>query len=261
MIIFLICSFIFGTLIGSFLNVVILRLPKKETLLGRSHCMHCKHVLHSVDLIPIFSFLALAGKCRYCGAAISPRYFRIEVVTGLLFAFAYLLITPTDLHGVLFLLRAWFASAILLVIFMVDFEHYLILDRIVFPATIVLFLINLFMDPRLAMNGLVAGLGLFLFFGGLYYFSKGKWIGFGDVKLSFLLGQITPGLLIIINIFLAFGIGAVVSVGLILFKKKGFKSQIPFGTFLAISSIISLYVGAILFYWYVGAIGLGYLVK
>ncbi len=261
MTILLIASFIFGTLIGSFLNVLILRLPKNETLMGRSHCMHCKHELSAGDLIPIFSYLSLKGKCRYCGKSISTRYFRIEIITGLLFAFAYLLFVPTSYLEILFLFKAWIASSVLLVIFMIDYEHYLILDKVVVPSTLILLFVNLLIGPHLALTGVLAGLGLFIFFGLLYWISQGRWMGFGDVKLTFLLGQITPGFLILINVLLAFGIGAVISIGFLLFKAKNLKSELPFGTFLSLSTFITFYLGSVLLYWYINVIGLGYLLK
>jgi prepilin signal peptidase PulO-like enzyme (type II secretory pathway) len=87
---FIFLSFIFGSAIGSFLNVIILRLPKEQGLNGRSHCMFCKHQLSTIDLVPLFSFVMLGGKCRYCKQKISPRYFYIELITALLFAVTFL---------------------------------------------------------------------------------------------------------------------------------------------------------------------------
>ncbi|MDB4939856.1 MAG: hypothetical protein JWO40_281 [Candidatus Doudnabacteria bacterium] len=263
MIIGLVLSFIFGSIIGSFLNVLILRLPVEKTLNGRSHCMQCKHQLNALDLVPILSFVFLRGKCRYCKKPFSHRYFYIEVITGLLFALCFAKLFPINSLEYLILLKSFFISAVLMVVFMIDYEHFLILDKVVIFASVVLILFNLAIDialhslwfNSLTLNGLLAALGLFLFFGGLYYISKGRWIGFGDVKFSFVLGLATVFPIIVINILLAFMIGSVVGLVLMASKTKKLQSEIPFGTFLAISCMITVLYGSELINWYLRLIG------
>src|SRR4051812_3628209 len=120
--------FYFGCIIGSFLNVVILRLPQEEQLGGRSHCVHCGHILSSYELVPLLSYVGLRGACRACHSTISPRYFIIETITGLLFLTAWLLSAPVGVADYLQLLASWVLLASMVVVFMIDFEHYLILD-------------------------------------------------------------------------------------------------------------------------------------
>lgn len=260
----IISAFIFGIIIGSFLNVLILRLPKGETINGRSHCMHCKHVLHWFDLVPLFSYLFLRGKCRYCKHNISKRYFYIESATGILFAISAVYFTPIDIQSVLLYFRIIFIISVLILIFMIDLEHFLILDKIVLPASIILLAINLCIDllqhnllfSSLALLGVLSGIAIFIFFGGIYFLSRGAWIGFGDVKFSFFLGLATPFPFVAMNIFLAYVLGAVLGVFLILFYKKKISSKIPFGTFLAAATLITIFYGAPILNWYARAVGI-----
>lgn len=268
MLIGLILSFIFGSIIGSFLNVLIIRLPEEHTIHGRSHCMNCKHDLSAIDLVPVFSYLFLRGKCRYCRSVISRRYFYIEVITGLLFALCFARIFPLSLYEYIIFAKYIFVSAVLMVIFMIDYEHFLILDKVVVFAASILFAFNLVLDlfaktfwaNSLTLNGLLAALGLFFFFGALHYFSKGKWMGFGDVKFAFVLGFATVFPVIVVNIFLSFLIGSLVGMVLIIARAKEMQSEIPFGTFLAVSCYITLLYGQEILVWYMNLIGLRFYV-
>ncbi len=268
----IILTAIFGLIIGSFLNVVILRLPEEQSLLGHSRCMHCGHELGPLDLVPLFSFIFLRGKCRYCRKPISSRYFFIELSTAALFAISYLFFPAAmtskgiDQLSLLLLLRALIVVAVLIVVFVIDYEHYLILDKIVYPSSLILLGINIYLDllqhnpapQSLTLISLLSSLGLFLFFGAIYFFSNGRWMGFGDVKFSIFLGLATPYPYLILNIFLSFMIGAVFGSLLMLFGGKKMSSHLPFGTFLAISSIIILWFGDPLLNWYLSLIGLRY---
>src|SRR5258708_3882073 len=195
MILGLTLSFIFGAVIGSFLNVLILRLPKAKSIGGRSRCVNCGHELNVFDLVPIASYIFLGRKCRYCQKPISKRYILIEIATGLLFAanFYFLMSGAASLNLLnhLALLRYDFICAFLVVIFAIDFEHSLILNRFLLPTTLILFGLNLLQDfyaksgmqNSLAWHGLISGLAVFLFFGALYRFPpKGKYMGDGDMK-------------------------------------------------------------------------------
>lgn len=247
-------TFIFGLIIGSFLNVVILRLPNEKSLSGRSRCAECNKELEARDLVPLFSYLVLEGRCRYCGARISPRYFIIELTTGLLFALAGALFVPVDLISTLELLRVLFIISVLIAVFVIDLENYLILDVIIYPATVTLALFSLGIDlasgSSLFIPGLFAAIVLYIFFGSIYYFSKGDWMGFGDVKFAPFLGFATPGLLAFGTILLASLLGSLAGIFLILLKGKNLRTEIPFGTFLSVSCIILVYFGDQLFSWY-----------
>lgn len=241
-------AFVFGCLIGSFLNVVIWRLPRQESLTGRSHCPKCNHQLNVLDLIPLIGFLFFRGKCRYCKAKVSVRYPIIEILTGGLFAFAYFLFPITDITSVVFLLKAFVVIAVCTCVFVIDLEHYLILDKIVFPIAI-LMLVFAFAFGQYSHIG--AALLGFLPFWALWYFSKGKWMGFGDAKFAGLMGLILglPGF--IVALFLSFTLGALTGLSLMAAGKKDLGSKLPFGTFLALSTVISLFFGTKLwaFYW------------
>jgi leader peptidase (prepilin peptidase)/N-methyltransferase len=264
MIVGLILSFLFGSIIGSFLNVLTMRLPEEETIQGHSHCNNCHHQLRPWDLVPLFSYILLRGKCRYCKKPFSRRYLYMEVITGLLFALCFARLFPGTTYEFFLLFKYFIISAILLVVFMIDFEHSLILDNVVIFSAITLFFYNFGLDwfghvswiNSLTLNGSIAALGLFLFFGALHHFSKGRWMGFGDVKFSFVLGLITVFPVIIVNIFLSFLIGSVVGIILLIGRTKNLRSEIPFGTFLAVSTMICLLYGPELIKWYFKLIGL-----
>jgi len=273
----LILVFIFGTIIGSFLNVLIFRLPEEESINGRSHCRSCNHELGVADLVPVLSFLVLKGRCKYCKERVSWQYISVEVVTGLLFALAYYMafrgvgIAPFDFGDFarvgllpnLVFIRTIFIISVLIVIFSIDLKHFLILDKVLFPATVLLFLLDMgimlslkasFLES-VPVGGLLSGLALFIFFGAIYYFSKGRWLGFGDVKFSWFLGLAVPGLLIFVNVFLAFGIGALVGIFLIAIKAKKLSSKIAFGTFLSVACLITMFWGKPILNWYIHLIG------
>ncbi len=262
----IVAAFVFGAIIGSFLNVLILRLPKGQAITGRSHCMHCQHELGVFDLIPLFSYIFLFGRCRYCHVKISPRYIIIELITALLFVWNYLVFISGSIAGLsaLLLLRNDFIAAALIVVFTVDYEEQLILDKFIAPATIILLLFNIAVDlalknpmaGSLTLLGLLSAAGLFLFFGTIYLFSSGKWIGFGDVKFSFFLGLATPFPMILLTVFGAYLIGAIFGIALLLARLKNFSSKIAFGTFLSVSCIITLNYGAVILNWYLQLLGL-----
>ena len=240
--------FIFGIVIGSFLNVLIWRLPREESPNGRSHCPHCLHELVWYDLIPVFSFAVQRGRCRYCKQSISFRYPLIEIVTGVLFVLAFLAHPFTDTETLLRFFMAIIVMTICVVVFVIDLEHYLILDKVVFPgiATMLalLMLISIVTgDSSKALYAVVAAIIVFIPFWALWFFSKGKWMGFGDVKFMALMALAlgVPG--IIIALFSSFMLGALVGVGLIIIGKKHMSSKLPFGTFLTVATVIALLYG------------------
>jgi len=242
---------IFGLVVGSFLNVLILRLPNKESVIrGRSHCPSCKHTLGFFDLFPILSFLFLGGKCRYCHKKISIQYPLVEAVTALLFLMAYFVFISEgeaiSYFPLLKLARAWFFISAMIIIFVYDFKKYLILDRVIYPSIIVALLtIPLFLDGRLEKNifwgiflAAVLGGGFFLL---QYIVSHGKWVGGGDVKMGVLMGLILGLNGILVALFFAYIIGAIFSLWFIASKQKTMKDALPFGPFLAGGTIISLF--------------------
>lgn len=257
--------FYFGAIIGSFLNVVILRLPEERKLTGRSSCNFCHHVLGIFELFPLFSFLALLGKCRHCRKKISPRYFIIELCAGLLFAGMWLVLSPSNFSELLMFVRNCFVAAVLLCVFVIDLEHFVILDSIIFSASAVVIVFNFLLSsftgsPVWVLDGfLVSGLiGAFLGalpFWLVWYFSNGKWMGFGDVKLGLFLGLVLGWPQVFVGYFIAVLLGGIVSTFLLMFTKKTLKSQIPFGTFLSLGALVSLFYGPQMLKWYVAFLG------
>lgn len=274
---FNILVFLFGLIIGSFLNVVILRLEKSEKLGGRSYCPHCKHPLIWLDLIPVFSFLFLQGKCRYCSKKISWRYPLVEIATGLIFLLVFNFSglnwfdPPDDFLKLIF----WFyIASVLIVIFVYDLKHYLIPDKILFPAIIVTFLCRILeffyvevldeYKPFSQMlyyfkeSGILPSLAHYVFaaliasgfFLCIFLISKGKWMGFGDVKLAVLLGLILGFPNILAGLFLAFFSGAIIGVALMLLDRKGLKSELPFAPFLILGTFVAMFWGQHLIDWY-----------
>ena len=254
--------FLFGLCVGSFLNCFIYRLEQKKKITGRSFCPHCKHTLKWQDLIPVLSFLFLRGKCRYCGKKISTQYPLVEIATGLIFLlilnhsterFALVLGQNNYLQIIVlvFSLAFWFyVASSLIIIFIYDLKHYLIPDKVLFPAIIITFFYNLFVNFSLIANFLIAVVIASGFFLTIFLVSKGKWMGFGDVKLAVLMGLLLGVKNALVALFLAFFLGAVVSIILIILNRKKLKSEIPFGPFLIAGTFLAMFWGQPIFLWY-----------
>jgi len=259
--------FLFGLVVGSFLNVVICRLgTKKSALKGRSFCPHCKHTLAWYDLIPVLSFALLKGQCRYCAKKISWQYPLVELATGLLFLLAFRAVYSGSLT-----LRTggglgWGTAtslllaviSFLIVIFVYDLKHYLIPDKIIFPAIVVACLYQVSSQltaysQRLTLTTfypLFAALGAATFFLLLVLITRGKGMGVGDIKLAFLMGLLLSWPQIVTALFIAFLSGGLIGLVLILARKKKLKSTVPFGPFLVSGTIIALFWGEKIVSWY-----------
>jgi len=249
-------AFVFGVLIGSFLNVVLCRLNTGQSLHGHSHCLSCGQRIKPYDLVPLLSYLALRGRCRTCGSYIPGRYFLVELLTGFLFLFVALTVTDW-LVGLVLL----FVMAILVLIVFYDLDHLIIPDRLVLlllgaGLTLAAYqrLLADFDWLYLSYDLGAAGLGsLFLY--GLWAYSKGKWIGFGDVKLAFPLGLMVGYTGVFSFLTLAFWVGAVVGIILLLFARisRGqpglrfgrrhltMKSPVPFAPFMITGFLLTLF--------------------
>lgn len=239
--------FLFGAIIGSFLNCLMYRLEKEESIMGRSYCPHCRHTLAWYDLVPILSFLWLRGQCRYCHKKVSPQYPFIEALTGFSFLLSYVYFAGYDWS---YLIWIWYIASSLIVIFVYDIKFFLIPDKVLFPAI----LVSLFYG--LSLNHLLAAVLASGFFLALYLVSRGTWMGFGDVKLAILLGFLLGFPNILVGLFLAFLLGSVVGVTLMVvpfFQKKthlGFGSQLPFAPFLIAGTVIAFFFGSQLIAFY-----------
>lgn len=241
--------FILGLCIGSFLNCVIYRLETKKSFLkGRSFCPKCKHQLSWKDLFPVFSFFFLKGKCRYCKIKISIQYPLIEILTALLFLAIFWQFRLNNFLDIIFL---FFIVSSLIIIFVYDFKYYLIPDKILFPAIGITFFYRLIFDFDFILNYILAAFLASGFFFLIFAISKGKWMGFGDVKLAILMGFLLGFPNVLVALFLAFLFGAFVGIILMIYGKKKLKSEIPFGPFLITGTFLALFFGESLITWYI----------
>lgn len=237
--------FIFGLCVGSFLNAVIYRLHTGESIIRkRSHCVKCGHILAWYELVPIISFVAQRGRCRACKSTISFQYPLVELATGSLFVLALYYNLP--------LLYTLTMSSLLLVIFVYDLKHYIIPDKIIYPAILVSGILGWQYATHNILYTIYAAVGACAFFAAIFFVSRGKWLGFGDVKLAFFMGLFLGWPAILPAVFLAFLLGGIIGIALILARKKTMKSQVPFGPFLVAGTLISMFWGQGLVNWYKG---------
>jgi leader peptidase (prepilin peptidase)/N-methyltransferase len=251
---------ILGLAVGSFLNVCIDRLPRNESIVNPpSHCAVCQHKLAVKDLIPLFSYLRLRGRCRYCQATIPQKLFWVELATGLIFAFLYwwCVLFKTELGIVTFGVMAFYACLFIL-IFVIDLEHGLILNKVVYPGMVVALLLALYPWPWLnesmvmrvayaALGGAI-GFGIFLL---IALISRGG-MGWGDVKLAALIGLATGFPLVFVAIIIGAILGGIVAVALVIAKRRKRRETIPFGPFLALATMVTLLWGSNILNWYLG---------
>jgi leader peptidase (prepilin peptidase) / N-methyltransferase len=231
--------FLFGICIGSFLNVVIDRLPSGESIAkGRSYCDHCKKSLRFYELLPVVSWIFLRGRCLRCKKALSIQYPLIEIITGLGFVFIWHTLFPSIFLSCISLI----IFSLFLIVLVVDLKYELISDIhmvLVFISTLVFHILSL---PSLmsvipyVLSGLGASLMFFLF----WAFSKGKAMGFGDVELAFVLGFLAGFPAIVYGLYIAFLTGATLGVILIVSGNKTLKSHVPFGPFLIAGTGIAM---------------------
>jgi len=243
---------ILGLVVGSFLNVCIDRLPRNESIvLPPSHCEACQHKLSAKDLIPVFSYLRLRGRCRYCQASLPRRIFWVELATAVIFALLCWRYGLRPELGVMI-----FYACLFIVIFVIDLEHTLILNKIVYPTMVVAFLLALYPWPwfndsigmRLAYAALGGAIGFAIFLL-IAIISRGG-MGWGDVKLAALIGLATGFPLVFLAIIMAAILGGIVAVALVVIRKKKRREMIPFGPFLALAAMVTLLWGPRILDWY-----------
>jgi leader peptidase (prepilin peptidase)/N-methyltransferase len=234
-----------GALVGSFLNVVIVRLPQNESLVApRSRCRACGTELHWFDNIPVLSFLALRGRCRACGGAISWRYPIVEAVTALLFALAAW--RNTSPVGPLV---AWLFLSALVAIAGIDLEHQIIPDWITVPGIAVGFVTS-FLGSGVSwldsLLGILAGGGILF----AVIVLSGGGMGGGDMKLGAMMGAFLGYKLALLALFLAVILGGIVALGLLSTGIRRRKDPIPFGPFLATAAAVAILWGEAILTWY-----------
>ena len=250
---------IVGLAVGSFLNVCIDRLPRSQSIVGLpSHCEACGHPLAPVDLVPVLSFLWLRGRCRRCKVWIPRRLPLVELATGALFAFVAFRYGATAQALVLL----GFVS-VLVVVFVVDLERTLILNKVIYP-TIVVALLLVPWGPvghgLTVQSGYLEATKGFLLGGGVlfvvYLFARGGF-GAGDFKLGALLGLMVGFIPVFVALQISFIVGGVVATALLLLRIRRRGDYIPFGPFLAGAGMVSLFWGQDIFHWYQGILALG----
>ncbi len=271
----LISFFTIGTIIGSFLNVVIHRLPLDESIVfPNSHCPNCHAKIRFYDNIPILSWLLLRGRCRSCLAPIAIRYPLVELLTGIVFA----LVFWHDNLNLILPFNILFGAAMIVLVF-IDAKHFYLPNLINYPGLLIAILARLLLPILFssapfddlnaaplnqssyplwltslggALLGAAAGGGLLWLTGWLWKQLRGvEAMGLGDVKMMLMVGAFLGWRLTLLSIFLAALVGAIAGIALIVSQKeRDWQSKIPFGVFLGFGSIISLLVGARLIDWY-----------
>jgi leader peptidase (prepilin peptidase)/N-methyltransferase len=246
-----------GLAVGSFLNLCIDRLPGGKSIVRPgSHCDNCNQSLKAVDLVPVFSYIWLKGRCRYCGARIPLRSPIVEFATAAIFAFL------AWHYGLsLELAFAVIYASIFIVIFAIDLEQELILNIVVFPAMMLAFAFSFFwggfeefwpkIGPGFVLSALLGGAVGFVLMLLPYLLTRGRGMGYGDVKLAALIGLMSGFPLVLVALLVGIIAGGLVAVFLLLSKMvKSRKAAIPYGPFLAVGAMVALIWGDKIFQWW-----------
>jgi leader peptidase (prepilin peptidase)/N-methyltransferase len=275
--------FILGLLIGSFLNVVIYRVPlEKSVVFPNSFCPNCSNPVKPYDNIPVLSYLILGGKCRFCKIAISPIYPAVELLVGILYLLCFFKVRSqfsllSDERQFYFTLLAdiVFVSLIVPLVF-IDLQHQLLPDVITKPGILVMTILRVLApDPVITattratfnlvnwsdwavallaavIGALVGGGSLWLVREAYFRLRKQEGMGLGDVKMMLFVGAFLGWQLTLLTIFLASLIGSIIGVILMLIQGRNMQMKIPFGVFLGPAAILSLFIGQPLIAWYIG---------
>ena len=245
---FVFVAFLFGISIGSFLNVVIYRLPTKGMSLAkpRSFCPSCKTPIAAYDNIPLASFLILGAKCRHCGVKISWRYFFVELMTGLFaVSFLHLSFATETFHPLVGLIYFVFVCAMIVISF-IDYDLKIIPNRISLPG-IPIGLACSFVMPQGFVSSLIGaalGAGLLLSIAyGYYFLTKVEGMGLGDIKLMGMIGAFLGWQAVPFTMFVGSFVGLIIGLLFVTLRGKGRYYQIPFGPFLAFGAVAYIYVG------------------
>jgi leader peptidase (prepilin peptidase)/N-methyltransferase len=247
----LILGGVLGLCIGSFLNVVIYRLPLKKSIVSPpSRCRNCDYLLQWYDNIPVLSWLLLGGRCRKCRTAVSIQYPIVELITGALFVLVIWL-TPV---GPLLASRL-ILVCILIALFGIDLEHQILPNSITLPGIVIGLLFSLIAPPgwKDAVIGALLGGGLLYGIAWAYYlWRREEGMGMGDVKMLAMIGAFLGWKAVIVTLVLSSFAGAIIGLSMMAVQKGDMKYALPFGTFLAIGTVIAMFVGDPLIAWYAG---------
>jgi len=249
---FIIAVFMFGLIVGSFLNVCIYRLPHhKSIVFPGSQCPGCHRDIRFYDNIPVLSYIILGGKCRNCKNPISMRYPMVEFLSGLMAVAVFLKYGPTPAALCFYIL-----IAALLVITFIDIDHRIIPDVITLPGIVIFFLASFLpstIDWKDAGLGiLIGGFSLYAVALGYELLMKKEGMGGGDIKLLAMMGAAIGWKGVLFTIFMSSLVGSVIGIGIMVFTQKNLKLAIPFGPFLSIGAITFIFFGPEMIYWYFG---------
>jgi leader peptidase (prepilin peptidase) / N-methyltransferase len=266
---YIILFILLGLFTGSFLNVCIDRLPRRDSIVfPPSHCDSCNHKLSVIDLVPVFSYIFLRGRCRYCHARIPVRIPLVEAITGALYGFFFWRFGFTLELAVSIIYGSMFVT-----IFVIDLENQLVLDRIIFPGMIIAFALSFFRPEIAGLDSLGSGMviraidpvageavsqAVISLMGGLLglvvmslpYIIYPNGMGMGDIKLAALVGLMVGYPLIILALLISWILGGVVAAILLALKIKGRKDRIPAAVFMVSAALVVLLWGQDIWMWY-----------
>lgn len=264
MVVVYIIIFIFGLVLGSFVNVLVYRVPEGKSIIAPpSSCTSCGSRLKPLDLIPVFSWLILKGRCRYCHTLISPRYLMVELLTGA---------AVTGLYARFGISFAFFAftylTILLAAVFFIDIDHRIIPDEIVLAGLAggaAVFVYNIFIPGQMIFGdvrwwtplaGIMAGSGLLLLvaIAGMILYKTDDAMGMGDVKLFAPIGLFLGWKLCLAALFLSIILAGISSLILIVLRFKKKKDTIPFGPFIAAGTYLTIVFGWCIINWYISAL-------
>jgi len=248
--VFLYCTIVlvFGLVLGSFLNVCVLRTKEGKTFIkGRSHCPKCGQLIKWQDNLPILSFIFLKAKCRSCQQKISWQYPLVELAVGVLFVLVFLF----ERNSSWLLLRDLAVTWLLVFIFVYDLKYQEIWDQVTLIPAGVLFIISTFVSVFPSVSsmsiGVLIGSGFFLL---QYLVSRGRWIGGGDVRLGVLMGVVLGWPNTLVALIISYILGALIGLFLLWKKKKELQDKMAFGTFLSLATFIIMMWGDVIVSWY-----------
>lgn len=252
---FTIVSFIMGTVLGSFFNVCIYRIPNKESIVNLpSHCYNCNNKLKALDLVPILSWTLLRGKCRYCGQEISSRYALVELLTGILYVLVY------KMYGLnIIALYYILLISLLLIITFIDIDHYIIPDGLIIFGSVGAVIFNILGQgisiKDSLLGSIICGGGMLVLIHLIELIIKKEAMGGGDIKLFGMVGLFLGLKLGLLTILLSVYIGAICGVCSVIYskiKKKEINAIIPYGPFISLGALISVLYGSNIINWYMG---------
>lgn len=244
--------FILGLIVGSFSNVCIFRIPRNESIIyPASHCPKCRNNISPKDNIPLLSYILLKGRCRNCKNKISIQYPIVELLTGVIYLIIYL-IYSLSIQSLIYIIL----SSALVIIAFIDLNEQIVPDVISLPGIVIGFIISFFVPYILFPNsalGIFVGGGIILIIGlaGSVIFKK-EAMGGGDVKLAAMIGAFLGWRYVIISLFFGFFLGALAGIILIISKIKSREDTVPFGPFIVLGSLITLFWGEQIISWYIG---------